>query len=423
MEPRQHVGFLVLGAGLQGASIALELARRGQQVTLVERDPLPMNRASLRNEGKIHLGLIYAADPTFETAALQLKGALHFQRLLRAWLGAGADTIGVSTPFTYLVAHDSLLDADALGEHYELLAETCRDLLRSDRRLDYLGFKPEWFATRASAGELARTFRGSEIAAGFLTEERAIDTDALAAAVCQAVLHHPRIAFVPNFTVKEIQRRPTGIEVSGADAQGKARRIVAGQVVNATWEQRMRLDQSVGLQPLEGWLHRLKYRVIVRLPRAARDCPSATMVLGRYGDVVIRPNGTAYVSWYPSGLQGWSHEVAPPEEWDAPCRGAAHPQTASDIGAEILRHVSAWYPAMGESAIREVDAGVVLAHGRTDVDDRGSGLHHRTSIGVSGDAEYMSVNPGKLTTAPLFACEAVDRLLGARLAESVPSDV
>jgi len=72
----------VLGAGLQGAGVALELARRGIETTLVERDALAMNRASLRNEGKIHLGLIYANDTTHETAFLQLRGALRFRAIL-----------------------------------------------------------------------------------------------------------------------------------------------------------------------------------------------------------------------------------------------------------------------------------------------------------------------------------------------------
>jgi hypothetical protein len=48
----------------------------------------------------------------------------------------------------------------------------------------------------------------------------------------------------------------------------------------------------------------------------------------------------------------------------------------------------------------------------TDVDDAGSQLHRRTRVGVSGDGVYLSVDPGKLTTAPLFAVEAADRALG-----------
>ena len=43
--------IVILGAGLQGAGVALELARRGTAVTLIDQDPQPLNRASLRNEG------------------------------------------------------------------------------------------------------------------------------------------------------------------------------------------------------------------------------------------------------------------------------------------------------------------------------------------------------------------------------------
>ena len=47
----------IIGAELTGCCVALELARRHHDVTLIEQDALPMNRASLRNEGKIHLAM------------------------------------------------------------------------------------------------------------------------------------------------------------------------------------------------------------------------------------------------------------------------------------------------------------------------------------------------------------------------------
>lgn len=109
---------VVLGAGLAGASVALELAARDVPVVLIERDTLACNRASLRNEGKIHLGFIYAGDATLATASLQLQGALQFARLMRRWLGPAAGSLDRSTPFHYVVARDSILRPDALEAHY-----------------------------------------------------------------------------------------------------------------------------------------------------------------------------------------------------------------------------------------------------------------------------------------------------------------
>jgi len=407
--------FLVIGAGLQGCSIALELAHRGQNVTLVDQEPMAMYRASLRNEGKIHLGLIYAADASRATAALQLEGALHFRPLLERWLGPAVATIGISTPFVYLVARDSLLDAEALEAHYDHLTRECERMVGANPGLDYLGAKPGRLATRTSASRIAAHFAPERFASAFLTEERAIDTDDLARCVRAAVDAHPNIRFIPGFRVDGIRRAGGIVHVRGRQgADGTAHQIDSAHVVNATWEQRLRLDRMAGLAAPEGWLHRLKYRAIVGLPQECRHDPSATMVLGRYGDVVVRPNGTAFLSWYPSGLRGWCHDLAPPDAWNAACTGQVPAGDAAAIGAELIAQVSAWYPAMAAGRLLTVDAGAIFAYGKSDVDDANSGLHDRTIVGIRGDAGYLSVDPGKLTTAPLFAVQAVDRLLGLR---------
>lgn len=79
----------VLGAGLQGACLALELAARGARVDLYERNGRCVDEASAHNEGKIHLGYVYAQDRSFDTARLMATGAICFETLLRRWLGDG----------------------------------------------------------------------------------------------------------------------------------------------------------------------------------------------------------------------------------------------------------------------------------------------------------------------------------------------
>jgi glycine/D-amino acid oxidase-like deaminating enzyme len=131
----------ILGGGLMGAATALELATSGVAVLLIEQDLKLLNRASLRNEGKIHLGLIYANEGSLDTAGLQLEGALSFRRLLARWLGEGATSLPLSSRFIYLVADSSICSPDALEAHYARVDDLYRERLAEDPAIDYLGHR------------------------------------------------------------------------------------------------------------------------------------------------------------------------------------------------------------------------------------------------------------------------------------------
>src|SRR5262249_40907606 len=53
-------------------------ARRGHGVDLYDERAEAMAGASGNNEGKIHLGLIYARDPSMQSAQTMIQGAVHF---------------------------------------------------------------------------------------------------------------------------------------------------------------------------------------------------------------------------------------------------------------------------------------------------------------------------------------------------------
>ena len=73
----------VLGAGIMGCCLALNLARSGVGVTLVDQHAAPMQGASRWNEGKIHLGYLYGADSTLGTVRHVLTGGLRFAERAR----------------------------------------------------------------------------------------------------------------------------------------------------------------------------------------------------------------------------------------------------------------------------------------------------------------------------------------------------
>jgi len=400
----------VLGAGIQGCCIALELARRGQRVILLDQDIRPLNRTSLRNEGKIHLGFVYANDRTRNTADLMLGGALHFYPLLSRWLGDTINSLQPSTPFYYLVADDSILTPDELEHHYQHVENAYQRILSDNAQLNYLGLRPDRLFKRLPPDELTRYFKASRFQGGFITEERAIDTGKLAHHLRQAIHDEPLIEFIPSQTVKTVTRSPYGFRMEVEQVDGRWV-LSADHVVNATWVSRHAIDQTMGIMPEPNGLYRLKYRVLARLPAHLQSSPSVTMVIGRYGDVVIRPDHTVYLSWYPAALKGWSQELLPPAAWNDAVTGHVEKGAANAIAKEIIQAIDAWYPGIAEVEPYTTDAGIIFAHGHTDVDDSASGLHNRTHVGVKSYDGYHSVSTGKYTTAPLFAHQTADAIM------------
>lgn len=405
--------YLIIGAGLAGCGVALELAKRGKSVMLLEQDSQPMNRASLRNEGKIHLGLIYAADPSGITGKLQLKGALNFSSILRSWLGDEVEKIEVSTPFVYLVANDSLISPQELEFHYQNLEIEYLKLIEQNSNLNYLGMKPSWLARQIPRDHIRNNFNLGKFKAAFATNERAINTDDLAKLVRNAVTSNDKINFIPHAKVVDLIDYENDFKVVFEfEGSSKYMEIAAQTIFNATWEQRLHLDRFVGLENPKNWLHRLKYRVLIDLPLEYSNFPSATIVLGAYGDVVIRKN-SAYLSWYPTGMKGWSNDLAPPSEWNLVCNNYLADAHSLEVGQKIIQQTLDWYPSLSllDNQAFKVDAGAIFAYGVSDVNQMQSELHDRSKIGIRRKNNFISIDPGKLTTAPMFAVEAVNTAL------------
>src|SRR5436309_12192027 len=107
----------VLGGGLQGCCLALSLAARGIDVTLFDRNEQLLSRAAVANEGKIHLGYMYANDPGCSTARVMMQGALAFAPFFLRHLGLPKHTMKVSRPATYVVHRASQRSPDQVSRY------------------------------------------------------------------------------------------------------------------------------------------------------------------------------------------------------------------------------------------------------------------------------------------------------------------
>jgi glycine/D-amino acid oxidase-like deaminating enzyme len=402
---------VVLGAGSQGVLSALMLRNRGHAVTLIDKAPAPLLRAGLRNEGKIHLGFIYVNDPSFDTPRLMLRSALAFAPAVEECVGRPIDWDRVvSRPFSYVIARDSMVAADTLIERYEWLQDAYAEATR-DGNLNYLGHRPSCLWRIGSARSVAGLLADDTVAGVVDSVEAALDLQEFRRILCASL--EQGVEMLPGHSVDSVVRTTAGFRVSGVTTQGDAWCRDAGIVVNCLWDGRLTLDHALGLVPTRRWVYRLKFRLLGTLPSALHALPSLSVVLGPYGDVVVYPRNRIYLSWYPSCLRGWNTDLAPPSTWGEPCDGRVDAALAADIQRRALEGFARMIPGLNDTDVDTVDAGVIFSWGETDIHDPDSEFHRRSEIGINEHRGYFSVDPGKMTCAPLFARHLAERVSAA----------
>lgn len=402
----------ILGAGIMGSCLALELARRGVDVTLIDRNDRVMTEASRFNEGKIHLGYLYGLDSSLRTARHLLPGGLLFADTLSGLLEWDVAATATLDDDVYLVDRDSLASPETLARQFAAVSALIRDHPDADRYLVDVSRAAAVPLTRAELDAVA----SDRIVAGFRVPERSVSTARVADRIDEAVAAQSRITFLPGLTVTGVRIDPDpdsvavlGVPAPAGSLQGPPADLGRFDVVvNALWGGRLAVDLTAGLTPPPGWTHRHRYCLFVRTA-ASLDVPSAIVTLGPFGDVKNYDGRDFYLSWYPTGLVAQGGDVllaAPP------------PPTGADRDrfiADVRRGLGAALPWVGQilDAAESVTiaGGHVFAEGRGSIGDLDSDLHRRDRYGVTRRGRYLSVDTGKYSTAPWLARRLADDLL------------
>ncbi len=400
----------VLGGGLQGCCIALALSARGIPVVLFDRNDRLLSRAAVANEGKVHLGYMYANDPSYSTARIMMRGALAFSPFFERHLGVAADAMALSQPAAYVVHRDSQRSLEDVARYLAATHTLLREASEGKRHA-YFG-RDLWGNLRKwSDAEREDAFDPKIALAVFDSPEVAIDPVALAELVRRRISDAPLIDVRLKHEVTSVDDDGGGFAVCATTADGSQRERY-DHVVNALWDGRFAINEKRGLRPGRPWLHRLKYGVSFRLPTTAAPPQSATFVSGPFGEVVSYRDGLTYLTWYPICLRAISSEMAPPE-WETyppePLR--------SELLEGTLKAMAPFVRSLGNVRINElqdvtVKGGAIVAWGATDIYDPASELHRRFEIGVSSTGCFHSVDPGKLTMVPYFADICAARIAG-----------
>jgi glycine/D-amino acid oxidase-like deaminating enzyme len=406
-EARSTIG--VIGGGLQGVGLAIELSMRGFHVELFEKRDQCLSQASANNEGKVHLGFVYANDGSLETARLMSRGAFRFAPVLERWLESKIN-LKTSLPFHYVVHRDSQVSPDVLEGIYAQITAINQESGQVEGN-HYLGQRLLPPMRRLSDGEWQGLAEPSLVSAVFQSSEAAVDPAPLNQDLRARLADDPRIRVITGTRVTSVACSGDEVQLS-TESNGYRNTRRFGQVINAAWEDLIYLDDTAGVRPRGKWNFRVKHYLRGRIDGAAPQRLSATIVLGPFGDVVQFDDGTVFLSWYPVGRRRWSEELRLDEEAMSLAAGERQ-----DVTQGIWDGLARLFPtSLGRrdpaAASLELKGGVILALGTTDVDDDNSQLHQRSRIGPRSFGRYHSVDTGKWTMAPLFA-----ETLAARIAD------
>ena len=397
----------MLGSGIQGISTALALNNAGWDVELIDRSQAPMMRTSLTGEGKLHLGYVYGNDPSLETAALMVEGALQFGRLLDEWVHRPIDWNALrSEPFTYAILADTLVSDNNLAEHYHQVDNLIEAYFKDGA--SYAGL-PTFLRTKKRVSTHAAGYTGDVIAA-YSTSEVSVDPMLLRNHLI-ASLESFQIAFRPNTTVKQVSRSSAdGFSVELAKSDGSSTSIQVDAVVNCLWDSRIQIDATIGIISPRPCIYRMKYAVHGTIRTRPALPLTTTFALGPYGDVVCRNNGRVYLSWYPDCLGGIVIGNRTPDSWESELRTSEITAHRKEIVTKTINALAERLAFLRDIEVDAITAGVIVAWGESDIDKPTSKLHQRNEIGVTHYDGYVSVDTGKFTTAPLFASRVVEAL-------------
>lgn len=394
----------IIGAGIMGACTALYLARHGCRVVLFEEAHEPVSAASRWNEGKIHLGFLYAADPSLETARKLIPGGLLFQAQIEDLLSNSIEPITTDHDDTYLVHRKSVVSVAATEAYCRAVSRLLSQHPDASRYFGGSALQP---ATRMSDEDLRAISMSPDILAGFRAPERSVDTRLLADQLTAALRSTAGIEVLTGTTV-------TGVaEISGGRGwsveTGGARHGPFNHVVNAAWQGLPELDAIAGLSGDADYSHRFRASLFVE---TAQPIAAASLVVatGPFGDIKAYPGGRFYLSWYEHGLLAEGHGRKPPP---TPVLDA---ETQSRIASAKFRQLGAMFPFVREieaAATRTIaGGGWVFALGQGQLDDPAATLHRRDRIGTARRNGYISVNTGKYSIAPWLAQQVAGIVTG-----------
>lgn len=288
----------VIGAGAGGIGAALELAKRGYKVTLIDRATIGSGTSGA-NPGRMGHGFHYV---DVDTALMYLRESLRVQRTYSKYV------VGQSLPVDHPLKHGRYFVTknsdpplkDMLPTFEAIRAEYAR-LVKEDPKNEVFG-SPETFYRELDPSEYKDQVNIDIVETAFETNEHLFDWKAFVKDIKSEILANNNITLLEHTEVLSFERG--GVDDSRfllilKDKKTETvKKVQADYIVNSTWEKIEKLNRSVGVEMIpETRTNRLKCILIVKLPESLRNAHSMFFCMGQHCMFSNLGDGTGMVTY------------------------------------------------------------------------------------------------------------------------------
>jgi len=230
-EYRKHT-VAIIGGGIFGSLAALELAKRGLNAVLLEKEADILLGASLVNQCRVHMGYHYPRDSRTARETLAAKSAFE---------NAFPSAIRKIDNFYLIAKHHTKTDAAA----YERF---CKDV--------GLGYEAN-FPKNVSLNR-------EKIEQSYKVPEKIFDAKRLRRCIHTMISRQQKVRLHVSSRVEDITRMKDGFEII-YDEAGTKRKIFVSAVVNATYAGLNQINKMAGV-PTSPYQYELCEEMVVRAP-------------------------------------------------------------------------------------------------------------------------------------------------------------
>lgn len=409
----------IIGGGLAGCLAAIELAKKGRHVCLIEAKDGLLEGTSNVTPGRMGLGFHYIHE---ETGIVYLRSTIEFVKKYKdsvhlLMIGGDKPENHPLRRGRYFITEDSLFPKEKILATYARLQNEYRRLCEEDISNKVFG-EPDSFFVILDPSEY-KSDVSNKIVCGVETPEHLLNWPLFKEFVLDEIGKNTSIEVLTGEEVRKVgfdaETNQHVLTCYNRENEKFDVEVHSQFVVNSTWEHVEEITQAAGFLPVKGKggnsrkelnqekqsatknierTNRLKILVEVKLPESLKSAHSMFFCMGPHCMFSNIGNGHGMLTYAPVTNFKQSSAVSVPKDISLFLNFNGDDEldestlaSVSDYGHKIIAGVSAYIPEMEKAELLSVRFGIVVTRGTVDIFDHNSDFHIRNYNGIMSD-EY-----------------------------------